>query len=177
MYAIAHDAWKWRGLGKIAARIWHILGYVSVEEMPAKLGVTPLTVRRHLARMERLGLVRRSGGRWERVDDGSALELAALLLGVSGEGERQRRRHQAERVAFHLWREGFDQMTSDAPQRRTRPASHRPVAKGKPLVDRSCPVCGQSFTPRPVGARYCSLRCFSQAHDGPRSSPEEPGRS
>jgi DeoR/GlpR family transcriptional regulator of sugar metabolism len=107
MYAIAHDAWKWRGLGKIAARIWHLLGDVFVEEMPKKLGVTPQTVRRHLARMERLDLVRRSGGRWERVDDAVALEQAAILLGVFGEGERQRRRHQAERIAFHLWREGL----------------------------------------------------------------------
>jgi predicted ArsR family transcriptional regulator len=104
---IVHEIWRQRGLGKIAARIWELLENVSVEEMPAKLGVRPRTVRRHLVRMERFGLVRRLGKRWVRVDDADVQARAARALRVVGEGERQRERHQAERWAFHARREGL----------------------------------------------------------------------
>lgn len=77
------DVWRWRGLGKIAARIWHLLGDpdVSIGELPARLGVRSRTVGRHLARMERLGLVRRNEAQWVQVHGAAVRENAANILG------------------------------------------------------------------------------------------------
>lgn len=82
------------------------------------------SVRRHLFRMERLGVVRLSGGRWERMNDDSALELAALLLGVLGEDERELERHRAEQLARRRSDDG--RLLKEADQtRRSSPASPR----------------------------------------------------
>lgn len=104
------DAWRWRGLGKIAMRIWDLLGEpgFTSDKLPARIGVTPRTVRRHLARLKRFGLVRHDGGRrWVRVDDAAILARTAQDLGVAGKGERQREQHLRERFAFHMRREGL----------------------------------------------------------------------
>ena len=103
------DVWRWSGLGKVAARIWCALENpeMTIDNLCSLLGVTRRTVRQHLARMERLGLVRRDGLRWVPAGDPGASERAASILGVLGTGERQRQRHRAERIAFHARQEGL----------------------------------------------------------------------
>jgi DNA-binding IclR family transcriptional regulator len=102
------DTWRWRGLGKVAARLWVALADVPgpEEELAARLGISVRTVRRHLARLEQFTLAERlPAGRWRRTGDDLTLELAAVALGVAGAGKRQRDRHAAERLRFHARRE------------------------------------------------------------------------
>ena len=106
----AGDVWRWRGLGKIAERLWELLAdrIGPTKALAARCGVSARTASRHLARMARLGLVQYLGaGRWWRVGDELTLDLAAVALGVAGTGERQHQRHQAERFIFHARREGL----------------------------------------------------------------------
>ena len=114
MVTVAHadfgeDAWRWRGLGKIAARIWYLLHdpEVSIGRLPALLGVKPRTVRRHLSRLAHFALIRQDGRNWVPVDDPVLRQKAAISTLVAGKGERQRHQHALQRFAFNAKLEGL----------------------------------------------------------------------
>ena len=92
-----NDLWMWGGgaLGKSTERVHAELGAepTSSAELALILGVTPRTVRHHLARLEQVDLAARVFDGW--VSGPADPADVALALGVEGRGELQRLRHTA----------------------------------------------------------------------------------
>jgi hypothetical protein len=106
----SHDVFRYKGFGKTALQIWWHLqksGPLTASELAQRTGRHIRTVRRNLDKMSMVTdslngtvvpLVARDGSRWHVVE-GVNLEFVAQVIGTSGVGERQRRRHQQERLA------------------------------------------------------------------------------
>ncbi len=98
------DVWRRGALGGNAWLIWSKLDPErsrNSREIADVLRLDQYTVRRHLARLGKLGLaVRDKGWRWRRGE--ATPDEVAQKLGVAGKGERQRRRHDNERLAHRM---------------------------------------------------------------------------
>lgn len=99
----AHDAFRWRALGKTAAAYLDALCAHprTVAELGEAFAVTERTVRRHLAHLEAAGLAVRTGGGWVRADDAlDRLDGLAVELGTAGALELARARHALNRAGY-----------------------------------------------------------------------------
>lgn len=108
----AHDAFRYRGLGKTAAELYAVLRDkpMTAGELAAATGRNLRTVFRNLARLARVvdidtGEVFKlaepgDGDTWRAVD--TDLAAVARAVGTAGVGERQRAKHAAERAGFKL---------------------------------------------------------------------------
>ncbi|HZD15050.1 MAG TPA: hypothetical protein VE196_07980 [Pseudonocardiaceae bacterium] len=98
--ARADDAFAYKALGRVAARLYDVLtdDVRSDCDLSASTGFHLRTVRKHLARMAADGLARRSPGGWVR--GRASLESVAVNWGSVGTAEARRLRHQREREAF-----------------------------------------------------------------------------
>jgi hypothetical protein len=98
-----HDVWRHRGLGKPKFMVWQSLDPSEprlVYDLARVLHRKPRTILLHLSRLAPLGLAVRQASGWIRgqVD----LDSVARELGVAGEGERQRWRHERERADWRI---------------------------------------------------------------------------
>lgn len=102
----AHDVWHPRaGLGHHVARTYAALqaGSRTIEELTTATAYTPDTIRRHLIRLERVGLaVTSRGGRRARPGRRS-LDAVARQLGTAGAGATRRARYLIDRELYAWW--------------------------------------------------------------------------
>jgi len=99
-HKIAHDAYRWAGLGKSGAEVLDALrrrGIAGEEELQAATGRHRTTVKRKLLRMYELGLVDPLGDKVWRYADSGDLDAAAVELGTAGVGAGQWKRQVRER--------------------------------------------------------------------------------
>jgi hypothetical protein len=101
---IARDAWVWshrrrRGLGHAARRVHDALGDdpVSVRDLGDRLGARDRAVRRHLGRLEAVGLAVPVGRRWRRGRDVDVATVA-VQRGTAGATAYRRDLHVAARA-------------------------------------------------------------------------------
>ena len=107
----AHDAFRSRGgLAQRSAPVWWLLrrhGPLTVRGLADAIGCDPDGVRPALKRMaaikdevsgDSLPMVVKEGRRWRALE--VDLDRVATIRGTAGAGERQRKRHEAERWAF-----------------------------------------------------------------------------
>lgn len=100
---LAHDCWRWGGLGGSAGQVWAVLDDRAplTAEQVAQLRHRSVTwTRELLRRLARHGLAVRSGDTWTRCTVAEAprrLDVAAGHVGTAGKGDQQRARHAAER--------------------------------------------------------------------------------
>lgn len=121
-----HDAFAYRGLGRVAARLFDLIDGSTETELVELSGLHPRTVRRHLRRMAAVGVIRRAGGRWSHAGD---LDAAADTLHTTGTGQARKARHQAEREAWIEWKTEFDAKRGWRVQR----GLHNPLQRLLPL--------------------------------------------
>ncbi|HEY9523100.1 MAG TPA: hypothetical protein VIR33_07660, partial [Thermopolyspora sp.] len=133
----AHDVWYPRGgLGHHTARTHAALqaGPQTIQDLVEATAYTLDTVRRHLTRLEQVGLaVISRGGR--RVRPGRrSLDAVAQQLGVAGVGAARRARYLVDRELYSWWE-------ADLAWRRT-PKALKPRLPRRPLAQgqRALPV-------------------------------------
>jgi len=121
----AHDAFRFRGLGKTAAELLALLRErpMTATELSERSGRNVRTVYRNLARMGRIvdpitaevfRLVEPGDGdTWKALD--ADLDAIARTIGTAGAGERQKAKHERERAG---WRLAIDrQKAGDIPKK------------------------------------------------------------
>lgn len=95
------DLWRAGGLGKSGGTLWWTLD-LSVPQSPAELAArlrwSRWRVRRNLSRLAQHGLAGKLSGGW--IIGSADPDEVAAVLGVAGEGHRQRARHADERVEY-----------------------------------------------------------------------------
>lgn len=94
----AHDVWRYGGgLGKIRCRVWGFLHQPRTTwEVAAWLGRVKRSAERHLSKLRAAGLaVQDPSGTWHRGE--ADADAVAKRLGVAGEAQRQRWRHEDDR--------------------------------------------------------------------------------
>jgi DNA-binding transcriptional ArsR family regulator/DNA-binding CsgD family transcriptional regulator len=98
--ARAHDAFAYRALGRVGARLYDLLAARSIGEhdLATISGLHRRTIRKHLHRLQEVGLARRSANGW--CVGRASLDAVAVRCGSEETGERRRLRHQAEREAW-----------------------------------------------------------------------------
>jgi hypothetical protein len=103
---MSHDVFRWSGLYKSAGEVWCALQQkrATVEELANQTGRNEKTVIRALERMtgiidsvkgEIVDMVEFDGKYWHAID--VDLDLVAKLIGTSGDGQRQKEKHERER--------------------------------------------------------------------------------
>jgi DNA-binding transcriptional ArsR family regulator len=117
-YALAHDVWRFQGLGKHVQQTYTALqdGPATIGELVERTHYQRRTISRHLERLRDHGLVTRAeNGRYHVVEHFD-FDALAVELGVAGTGERQRTRHRQQgalhaeylehdRFSFERWQE------------------------------------------------------------------------
>jgi DNA-binding transcriptional ArsR family regulator len=101
------NLWRWTadGMGKACGRTYAAITQpMPTTDLAARLGVTPRAVRHQLARLMAAGLVVRDGRVWRRTE--RTVEDVLATRAVRGERDRQRARHEDDRVRYseHLAR-------------------------------------------------------------------------
>jgi DNA-binding MarR family transcriptional regulator len=100
--SLNHDVWRYQALGHSTSLVWLELDPYrgrAAQEVARIRDLTVQTVRHHLAKLQKHGLVRRGAGElWLRVE--RDLDEVASELGTRGNGQRQRNRHVRERELF-----------------------------------------------------------------------------
>lgn len=110
----SHDVFRWKGLGKSAALVWHALNQkdsLTVAELEAITGKHQSTIRRRLKKMasiqdpvtgESIPMVveidQKGANRWRALD--VDLEHVAKILGTEGTGDEQKLQHKREQTSF-----------------------------------------------------------------------------
>ena len=108
LVARPHDAMTSSGLGRYAGLVLDMLSAApaSASELTSRSGLDVRTVRRHLGRLEALGLAACSAADvWAASPE--ALDVAAMALGVAGVVERRRADFIMERVVWAWWLADF----------------------------------------------------------------------
>ena len=106
---LAHDCWRWGGLGASAGQVWALLDDrvpLDAEQVARLRHRSPTWTRRLLQRLALHGLAVQTGGRWTRCTVAEAqhrLDVAALHVGTAGKGDRQRLQFAEQRAR---WAEG-----------------------------------------------------------------------
>lgn len=95
------DVWRWDGMGKTARSVWERLqaGPHTVGELATLTGRAFSTIARNLATLKKWGLAKFDGVKWQVLPVTSWAELAGKL-GMLGATQRQRERHNDERLAY-----------------------------------------------------------------------------
>jgi hypothetical protein len=109
--SVGADAFRWRGLGKTAWRVWAALPRqcpgISADTLRSQLRINSRTLRRVLLRLHKYGLAEIDGsGRWRALE--RDLDEVAEEVGRDGVGERQREFHRAERLLYRVARQRRD---------------------------------------------------------------------
>lgn len=107
IHLASHDAFRYRGLGKSALQVWYQLQTepLSIDELAAKTGRHRITIQSAVEKMsgivdswtgELVSMVEFDGDKWHACTD-IDLDTIARLIGTSGKGAEQKKRHRAER--------------------------------------------------------------------------------
>ncbi|MEX5635743.1 winged helix-turn-helix domain-containing protein [Parafrankia sp. FMc2] len=98
-----HDVFTWRGMGRVAGRLYDTLDGTPVPSglLAARVGYTAPTVRKHLRRLAAAGLAWRSARGWTR--GVAALDAVATRLGVDGTLAGRAQRYAEQRAGALAW--------------------------------------------------------------------------
>jgi hypothetical protein len=101
-----HDVWHQWGMGKGGWRTWNALnvtGGMTSSGLAGRLRAKPRTTTDRLKRLERLGMARRSGSHWFRVE--RDLDEVAAELGTLGRLAARKSLHRAEQERYEKRRQ------------------------------------------------------------------------
>jgi DNA-binding transcriptional ArsR family regulator len=126
MRAVAHDLWRFCGLGKGCQQTWTALASTpaTIAQLVERTGYTRPTINRHVACLQDHDIVTRDDDHRYRVVDRFDLDALAADLDVAGIGDRQREHHRRQRDLYAKYLE-HDRFTLHCRQWRPSPRLRR----------------------------------------------------